>query len=83
VLALVASICGVGFWLIAALLNVFTVYVTEYAFDDDPPWYTIRYVEATMQVVFSIIFSVMMGFAAVAVHKWRMAKKNKWVANGK
>jgi hypothetical protein len=54
---------------------VFVVHSNEIAFDNVETWNNICYLEAAFQGIFAIIYLVMMGFAALAVHEWRMKRK--------
>ncbi|KAF2877534.1 hypothetical protein BDV95DRAFT_481972, partial [Massariosphaeria phaeospora] len=69
--ALVTSLISCGLWACALSLNVMLVFSNETGFPNLSAWYDLCYTEAGLQGVIALIYLVLMGFAAAAVHRYK------------
>ncbi|KAF1960783.1 hypothetical protein CC80DRAFT_590124 [Byssothecium circinans] len=72
--ALVTSIFWPGVWVFGATYNSVGPYSTEVYFPRDDQWWALCWAEAAIQCIIGILYYVMMGFAAKAVHEMRKAE---------
>lgn len=75
--ALVSSICLFGLWVSVTFLNPLLAYSSEVFFTNNQTWEKLCYGEAGFQAIFTILYAVMIGYAAKGVHEWRMEKARK------
>jgi hypothetical protein len=73
--ALVTSILLPAPWLLGAMYNLLWPYGTEIYFENDDQWWALCWAEAGLQFVIVILYFVMAGYAAKAVHEWRKLRK--------
>ncbi|KAF2264067.1 hypothetical protein CC78DRAFT_580810 [Lojkania enalia] len=75
VTALVTSVVFFCLWLCGTLFNGFLAYSNELFFVKNTQWKNLCYGETGLQGVIDLLYGVMIGFAAVAVHRWRKGRK--------
>jgi hypothetical protein len=74
--ALVSSFIMFILYAMVCWLNPFVMYGDESSFEESDTWLKIAFAETGLQVVLCLLWGAMMVFSCIAVHKWRMAKKN-------
>ncbi|CAI6337088.1 unnamed protein product [Periconia digitata] len=72
--AVVTTIAILGPWVYCTFVNPFVAYSNERSFRNSDTWSNLCYGEAAFQVVITIIYFVMLGFASKGVHVWRKAR---------